>query len=142
VEDSSRVDPKWFEGADTPGIPAGASMPGKQVQEFIEKLRKYAGLEIPAMEVVVENVRFGLPASLQEVTESEQENGSGPGFMIPGFSDDFQHPVSAEASAHAWAGAGRTASISGFSEVRATQPGRTCTDYDHSAQAFSPVEYR
>ena len=71
VEDPSKVNPEWLHGAETVGITAGASTPEELVQELIEKLREYADLEISTMEGVVENVRFGLPGSLQKAVKAE-----------------------------------------------------------------------
>lgn len=71
VEDPSKVSPEWLHGTETVGITAGASTPEELVQELIEKLREYADLEISTMEGVVENVRFGLPGSLQKAVKAE-----------------------------------------------------------------------
>ena len=71
VEDPSKVNPEWLHGTETVGITAGASTPEELVQELIEKLREYADLEISTMEGVVENVRFGLPGSLQKAVKAE-----------------------------------------------------------------------
>ena len=73
VEDPSKIDPSWLYGCETIGITAGASTPEELVLDLIEKLREYADLEISTMDGIVENVRFALPASLQEAAaEAEQ----------------------------------------------------------------------
>ena len=64
IEDASKVDPAWLTGIECIGITAGASTPEELVQEVIDELRKHADLDISTMDGIVENVRFGLPASL------------------------------------------------------------------------------
>ncbi len=64
IEDASKVDPAWLTGIESVGITAGASTPEELVQDVIEELRKHADLDIATMDGIVENVRFGLPASL------------------------------------------------------------------------------
>ena len=71
VEDPAKIDPELLQGIETIGITAGASTPEELVQELIEKLSEFANLELSTMEGVVENVRFGLPSSLREVTQAE-----------------------------------------------------------------------
>ena len=66
VEDPAKVDPEWLHGRETIGISAGASTPEELVQDLIEKLREFADLEVSTMDGIKENVRFSLPASLQE----------------------------------------------------------------------------
>ena len=66
VEDPTKVDPEWLHGRETIGISAGASTPEELVQDLIEKLREFADLEVSTMDGIEENVRFSLPASLQE----------------------------------------------------------------------------
>ena len=66
VEDPTKVDPEWLHGHETIGISAGASTPEELVQDLIEKLREFADLEVSTMDGIEENVRFSLPASLQE----------------------------------------------------------------------------
>ena len=71
VEDPTKIDPELLRGIETIGITAGASTPEELVQELIEKLREFASLDLSTMEGVVENVRFGLPASLREAIKAE-----------------------------------------------------------------------
>ena len=66
VEDPAKVDPEWLHGRETIGISAGASTPEELVQDLIEKLREFTDLEVSTMDGIEENVRFSLPASLQE----------------------------------------------------------------------------
>ena len=66
VEDPTKVDPEWLHGRETIGISAGASTPEELVQDLIEKLREFTDLEVSTMDGIKENVRFSLPASLQE----------------------------------------------------------------------------
>ena len=71
VEDPAGVDPEWLRGKESIGITAGASTPEELVHELIEKLRGYADLEISTMDGIVENVRFSLPAELQDIAAGE-----------------------------------------------------------------------
>jgi 4-hydroxy-3-methylbut-2-enyl diphosphate reductase len=64
VEDPSKLDPAWLRGKKSIGITAGASTPEELVHDLIEKLREYTDLEISTMDGIVENVRFGLPPTL------------------------------------------------------------------------------
>ena len=72
IEDPSKIDPQWLQGKECIGITAGASTPEELVHELIEQLREYADLEISTMEGIVENVRFSLPAGLEEAAVPEQ----------------------------------------------------------------------
>ena len=64
VEDPSKINPAWLRGKKSIGITAGASTPEELVHDLIEKLREYTDLEISTMDGIVENVRFGLPPTL------------------------------------------------------------------------------
>lgn len=70
VEDPAKIDPQLLQGIEAVGITAGASTPEELVQELIGKLREFADLEISNMDGIVENVSFGLPASLREVVQA------------------------------------------------------------------------
>lgn len=70
VEDPAKIDPQLLQGIETIGITAGASTPEELVQELIGKLREFADLEISNMDGIVENVSFGLPASLRGVVQA------------------------------------------------------------------------
>ena len=69
VEDPSKINSDWIKDADSVGITAGASTPEELVQELVDKLREFSDLDISTMEGVVENVNFGLPASLKNAAE-------------------------------------------------------------------------
>lgn len=77
IDDPSKINPEWLVGKESIGISAGASTPEELVQELIEKLREYAELEITTMEGIVENVRFGLPASLDNIPAAGNPNPIG-----------------------------------------------------------------
>ena len=64
IEDPSKLDPAWLRGKKSIGITAGASTPEELVHDLIEKLREYTDLDISTMDGIVENVRFGLPPTL------------------------------------------------------------------------------
>ena len=66
IDDPSKINPEWLVGKESIGITAGASTPEELVQELIEKLREFAELDISTMDGIVENVRFGLPATMAQ----------------------------------------------------------------------------
>ncbi len=70
VEDPAKIDPRLLQGIEAIGITAGASTPEELVQELIAKLEEFADLEISNMDGIVENVSFGLPASLRGVVQA------------------------------------------------------------------------
>jgi len=41
IEDSSEMDPSWFEGAKKVGVTGGASTPDWLIQETVERLREF-----------------------------------------------------------------------------------------------------
>ena len=64
IEDPSKLDLALLRGKKSVGITAGASTPEELVQALIEKLREFAELQISTMDGIIENVRFGLPPTL------------------------------------------------------------------------------
>jgi len=69
VNDSSEVDPQWFEGVVNVGVTAGASAPEYLVENIVAALRDkgYGGLE--EVEMVDEDVRFSLPSELSNAAQ-------------------------------------------------------------------------
>ena len=67
IADAGALDPAWFDGVETVGITAGASAPEDLVQEVIQRLRDWRGVEVSILDGVQENVHFKLPAELLHV---------------------------------------------------------------------------
>ena len=64
IDNSAAIDPAWLEGVDSVAVTAGASAPEVLVEDVINYLQRngYAGVE--EVEVMPENVRFGLPPEI------------------------------------------------------------------------------
>ncbi len=64
IDNSQAIDPAWLEGVDSVAVTAGASAPEVLVEDVINYLQQngYAGVE--EVEVMPENVRFGLPPEI------------------------------------------------------------------------------
>lgn len=64
IENAGAIDPAWLEGVNTVALTAGASAPEVLVAEVIEYLQRagFGGME--EVEVMPENVRFGLPPEI------------------------------------------------------------------------------
>jgi 4-hydroxy-3-methylbut-2-en-1-yl diphosphate reductase len=71
VDGAANLKREWFEGKRAVGVTAGASAPESLVREVVERLRDWGGHD--AIEVVgrEENVVFGLPQVLRQVTRPE-----------------------------------------------------------------------
>jgi len=61
IDDVSQIDASWFDEARTVGITAGASAPESQVQKVVDYVRSLGPRRVETVEVVREDVRFGLP---------------------------------------------------------------------------------
>lgn len=68
INDIREIKPEWFEGATRVGITAGASTPEFLVHEAVEALKRMGALGVREINVVDENVRFGLPRELEEIS--------------------------------------------------------------------------
>src|SRR5580658_3028813 len=64
IEDSGAIDPEWLENASTVAVTAGASAPEVLVAEVVEYLRGRGFADVEEVEVMPENVRFGLPPEI------------------------------------------------------------------------------
>jgi 4-hydroxy-3-methylbut-2-enyl diphosphate reductase len=64
IEDSGAIDPAWLEGATTVAVTAGASAPEVLVAEVVAYLRGRGFSDVEEVEVMPENVRFGLPPEI------------------------------------------------------------------------------
>jgi 4-hydroxy-3-methylbut-2-enyl diphosphate reductase len=66
INDVRDIKPEWLEGARRVGVTAGASAPEVLVTEAVEALRR-DGADVREVQVVDENVRFALPAELEQL---------------------------------------------------------------------------
>ncbi|HUY13239.1 MAG TPA: 4-hydroxy-3-methylbut-2-enyl diphosphate reductase [Terriglobia bacterium] len=65
INDSSHIDPAWFEGVETVAITAGASTPENLVEDVVNFFRARGVKTVEEAEIVPENVTFTLPFELQ-----------------------------------------------------------------------------
>ena len=64
IDNSAAIDPKWLEGANTVAVTAGASAPEVLVEDVIHYLQRNGYSSVEEVEVMPENVRFGLPPEI------------------------------------------------------------------------------
>jgi 4-hydroxy-3-methylbut-2-enyl diphosphate reductase len=64
IDDSQAIDPKWLEGVSTVAVTAGASAPEVLVEDVVNYLRQNGYTHVEEVEVMPENVRFGLPPEI------------------------------------------------------------------------------
>jgi 4-hydroxy-3-methylbut-2-enyl diphosphate reductase len=66
IENYKAIDPKWLEGVQTVTLTAGASAPECLVEEVVAYLSQAGFGTVKEIEVMPENVRFGLPPEIVE----------------------------------------------------------------------------
>ncbi|HTT78260.1 MAG TPA: 4-hydroxy-3-methylbut-2-enyl diphosphate reductase [Stellaceae bacterium] len=71
IEDANALDPRWLKDAGSVGITAGASAPDVLVEALVEKLRETTDIELEVLPGVTENVRFRMPAQLNDSPRGE-----------------------------------------------------------------------
>jgi 4-hydroxy-3-methylbut-2-en-1-yl diphosphate reductase len=64
IDDSDKIRSEWLEHAKTVAVTAGASAPEVLVQDVINYLQRNGFGEVEEVEVMPENVRFGLPPEI------------------------------------------------------------------------------
>jgi len=64
IENSSSIRPEWLEGVRTVVLTAGASAPEVLVEDVVNYLRQKGFGSVEEVEVMPENVRFGLPPEI------------------------------------------------------------------------------
>jgi 4-hydroxy-3-methylbut-2-enyl diphosphate reductase len=64
IDNSAAIDPKWLEGVDSVAVTAGASAPEVLVEDVINYLQRNGYSSVEEVEVMPENVRFGLPPEI------------------------------------------------------------------------------
>lgn len=65
IDDKDDIDERWFDGADSIGVTAGASAPEVLVQEVLASLESLFDTDIRTNEKATENVHFQLPKALR-----------------------------------------------------------------------------
>ncbi len=64
IDNSAAIDPKWLEGVNSVAVTAGASAPEVLVEDVINYLQQNGYSSVEEVEVMPENVRFGLPPEI------------------------------------------------------------------------------
>lgn len=70
IDTSSDIKPEWLTGVKTVALTAGASAPEVLVEQAVEFLKNKGFANIREVEVMPENVRFGLPPEIVEAIEA------------------------------------------------------------------------
>ncbi|HXZ81871.1 MAG TPA: 4-hydroxy-3-methylbut-2-enyl diphosphate reductase [Terriglobales bacterium] len=70
IENYRAIKPEWLEGVKTVALTAGASAPECLVEEVVEYLSQQGFTDLREVEVMPENVRFGLPPEIVEAMGS------------------------------------------------------------------------
>jgi 4-hydroxy-3-methylbut-2-enyl diphosphate reductase len=73
INDIREIEPEWFTGVKRVGITAGASTPEFLVREAVQALQKMGVAKVHEVNVVDEDVRFGLPHELIEIAKESGE---------------------------------------------------------------------
>ncbi len=68
INDAREIQPGWFEGIRCVGVTSGASAPEHLVQEVVDALKRFGATEIEERELVQEDINFGLPSELMQLT--------------------------------------------------------------------------
>jgi 4-hydroxy-3-methylbut-2-enyl diphosphate reductase len=64
IDNSQAIDPKWLENVNTVAVTAGASAPEILVEDVVNYLSQNGFSSVEEVEVMPENVRFGLPPEI------------------------------------------------------------------------------
>jgi 4-hydroxy-3-methylbut-2-enyl diphosphate reductase len=75
IDSCSDIQPEWLEGVNTIALTAGASAPECLVEEVVEFLAKKGYNNMREVEVMPENVRFGLPPEIVEAIAAAPSAG-------------------------------------------------------------------
>ena len=70
IDNSQAIDPAWLEGVETVAVTAGASAPEILVEDVVSYLRQNGFENVEEVEVMPENVRFGLPPEIVQAIGS------------------------------------------------------------------------
>jgi 4-hydroxy-3-methylbut-2-en-1-yl diphosphate reductase len=75
IDTADAIQPEWLEGVDTVAVTAGASAPEVLVKDVVEYLQTMGYDSVDEVEVMPENVRFGLPAEIVQAIASAPQAG-------------------------------------------------------------------
>jgi 4-hydroxy-3-methylbut-2-enyl diphosphate reductase len=64
IDNSQAIDPAWLKDVNTVAVTAGASAPEVLVEDVVNYLRQNGFASVEEVEVMPENVRFGLPPEI------------------------------------------------------------------------------
>ena len=70
IDNSEAIDPAWLQSVSTVAITAGASAPEILVEDVVNYLRQKGFASVEEVEVMPENVRFGLPPEIVQAIAS------------------------------------------------------------------------
>ncbi len=70
IDNSDAINAAWLEGVSTVAVTAGASAPEVLVEDVVEYLRRRGFAAVEEVEVMPENVRFGLPPEIVQAIAS------------------------------------------------------------------------
>ena len=70
IDNSQAIDPAWLKGVTTVAVTAGASAPEVLVEDVVNYLRQNGFSSVEEVEVMPENVRFGLPPEIVQAIGS------------------------------------------------------------------------
>ena len=70
IDNSQAIDPAWLQGVNTVAVTAGASAPEVLVEDVVNYLRQNGYDNVEEVEVMPENVRFGLPPEIVQAIGS------------------------------------------------------------------------
>ncbi len=70
IENAKAINPEWLQDVKTVALTAGASAPEVLVEQVVEFLMSKGFTNVQEVEVMPENVRFGLPPEIAEATNN------------------------------------------------------------------------
>jgi 4-hydroxy-3-methylbut-2-enyl diphosphate reductase len=70
IDTADAIQPEWLEGVNTVAVTAGASAPEVLVKDVVEYLQAMGYGSVDEVEVMPENVRFGLPPEIVQAIAS------------------------------------------------------------------------
>jgi len=78
IDNSKSIDPAWFKDVSTVAVTAGASAPEVLVEDVVNYLRQNGFASVEEVEVMPENVRFGLPPEIVQAIGGANGSSSNP----------------------------------------------------------------
>ena len=77
IDNAEAIDPQWLNGVTNVAVTAGASAPEILVEGVLSYLKKNGFGAVDEVEVMPENVRFGLPPEIVQAIQSAPNSASG-----------------------------------------------------------------